>query len=302
MATVKSALLFLVFCHLHAIALADCFWFDGLSRNDTNYAPCYQKSCCRSTDKCRTDGLCVGGNDTLWRESCSDSNWNDPSCPKLCVDGTGRLTALASYLKMMRTKSLTRGADENGQLRNSSDQMVTQCPGTDPSYCCGRGDNATTCCNEGKGLFILPNGTVSDKKPSSAGVVTTVTQGPGPTDTGNPKSTANASSSNTGAIVGGAVGGVAVVALLACGTWLFLRKRRSEKLNRQPLTSATSEMRAGELPADDSKREELDSRMWNEAAAGPATETPVELYGRRWIEGESGPQSPQEIDSAPVRR
>ena len=301
MGRTKSALLLLAFCHLHAIALADCFWFNGLSRNDTNYAPCYLSSCCRGSDTCRTDGLCVGGNGTLWRESCSDSNWNDPSCPKLCVDGTGRLAALASYLKMMRTKTLTHGADQSGQLRNSSDQLVTQCP--DTSFCCGQGDNATTCCNEGKGQFILSNGTVSDKKPSSAGVVTTVTQGSGPTDTTHPKSTANASSSNTGAIAGGAVGGVAVVAFVACGTWLFLRKRTSEKLRRQLLTSVTSEKQVEELPAEGgtSTREELDSIAWNEAA-GPATEAPVELCGRQWIEADSGPQSPQEMDGAPLRR
>lgn len=201
----------------------------------------------------------------------------------------------------MRMKTLTHDADQSGQLRNSSDQIVTQCP--DTSFCCGQGDDATTCCNEGKGQFILTNGTVSDKKPSSANVVTTVTQGTGPTDTSNPKSGANASSNNTGAIAGGAVGGVAAVAFIACGTWLFLKKSRGARLKRQLLTSVTSRKQVEELPADGgtSIREESDSSMWNEAV-GPAREAPVELDGRRWVEAESGPRSPQEMDSAPVRR
>ena len=299
MASAKWALLSVVFCHLNAIAQADCFWFNGFSRNDTNYAPCYLSSCCRSSDICRTDGLCVGGNGTLWRESCSDSNWQDASCPKLCVDGTGESIALTSHLKTMRMKTLTPSADQSGQFRNSSDQIVTQCP--DTSFCCGQGDNATTCCNEGKGQFILSNGTVSDQKPSSTNVVTTITQGPGPTDNANPDSSANASSKNTGAIVGGAIGGVAFVAFVACGTWLFLRKRRSAKLERQLLTSVASQKQVEDLPADGGTgmRAELDNGIWNEAA-GPATETPVELPGRQWIE--AGSLSPQEMDGTPVRR
>ncbi|CAF9909783.1 MAG: hypothetical protein HETSPECPRED_009519 [Heterodermia speciosa] len=203
----------------------------------------------------------------------------------------------------MRLKTLTHGADQSGQLRNSSDQIVTQC--ADTSFCCGQGDNATTCCNEGKGLFILPNGTVSDRQPSSTVFVTTIAQEPGPTDTTKPKPNANASSNNTGAIAGGAIGGAAVVAFIACGTWLCLRKRRSAKLKSQLLTPVTPEEQTEEIPADGgtSIRAELDSRMWNEAAAGPATtETPVDLYGRQWIEADSGARSPQEMDSAPVRR
>ncbi|KAL8792477.1 MAG: hypothetical protein Q9195_004933 [Heterodermia aff. obscurata] len=186
--------------------------------------------------------------------------------------------------------------NESGQSRNSSDQIVTQCP--DNSLCCGQGDNATACCNEGKGQFILSNRTVSNQSPSSAVVVTTVTQGPGPTDTANPK----ASSSNTGAIAGGAVGGVAVVAFIACGTWLFLKKRRSAKLKRQLLTSVTSEKheQVEELPADDGTniRGNPGGGTWNEAA-GPAIETPVELNGREWVEAGSGARSPQEMDSTP---
>ena len=200
----------------------------------------------------------------------------------------------------MRMKTLTHDADQSGQLRNSSDQIVTQCP--DTSFCCGQGDDATTCCNEGKGQFILSNGTVSDTEPSSVNVVTTVTQGTGPTDSSNPKSGASSSSNNTGAIAGGAVGGVAAVAFIACGAWLFLRKRRSAKLQRQLLTSATSEKQFEELPADGgTSMRESDGSMWNEAA-GPARQAPVELDGRRWVEAESGPRSPQEMDSAPVRR
>ena len=74
-------------------------------------------------------------------------------------------------------------------------------------------------------------------------------------------------------------------------------------MKRQLLTSVTSEKHVGELPADGgtSIREELDGRVLNEAA-GPATETPVELPGRQSYEVESGSRSPQEIDSAPVGR
>jgi hypothetical protein len=61
------------------------------------YSPCNGISgmCCalgrtiNNINECLGNGLCYQENNgELWRESCTDPTWRDPSCLKLCLDGS----------------------------------------------------------------------------------------------------------------------------------------------------------------------------------------------------------------------
>ncbi|KAL8682646.1 MAG: hypothetical protein Q9186_001333 [Xanthomendoza sp. 1 TL-2023] len=54
--------------------------------------------------------------------------------------------------------------DQFGNQRIAGDQRVTQCQ--DGSFCCGKGSEASTCCTQRRGMFVV-NGTTTSQKPSS---------------------------------------------------------------------------------------------------------------------------------------
>ena len=162
---------------------------------------------------------------------------------------------------------------------------VSQCP--DQSWCCQGGPNnlnATTCCAQGKGSWIV-NGKVTNVKPNSSStssstsstspstsstssfssssssatngpVQTGSTQPPSNiaavatgTQTSTPKATAVASTtgggSNTGAIAGGVVGGVAALLLFAGVIWFLLRRRNRDTQPQVHPTGMTQEPQSG---------------------------------------------------------
>jgi hypothetical protein len=62
------------------------------------YSPCNGVSgmCCAlgraaNINECLGNGLCYQTNTGwIWRESCTDPTWQDPSCLKLCTDGSNK--------------------------------------------------------------------------------------------------------------------------------------------------------------------------------------------------------------------
>ena len=60
--------------------------------------------------------------------------------------------------------------DQYGNLRNANGQRVTQC--LDGSFCCGKGPEASQCCNLGRGI-VLANSTTIPMESSSSALVGT---------------------------------------------------------------------------------------------------------------------------------
>lgn len=197
--------------------------------------------------------------------------------------------------------------------------ILTSCP--DGSFCCGF--NNTACCNAGQGTLLdargqvlLSNGQVStipgavystsstSTSSLTASIQSTTTSATlaSPTvltsSTTTPDDTIEGSSTPIGAIVGGAIGGVALLLLVMILILLILRrgKRRNQEY-KQPQAygdprlggSATREM-ASELNVDGTSNE----RYYNQG---------------RWLYGgyqpfaaPDYPQYPQEADSKPTSR
>ncbi|PMD18304.1 hypothetical protein NA56DRAFT_751593 [Hyaloscypha hepaticicola] len=206
---------------------------NGNSTGTPLYQPCLPgdsaSMCCRvdASDQCRSDGLCFDGTN-LWRESCTDPTWASPSCIKLCVNGM----------------------DEAGASMDTNDEHVTQC--SDGSFCCGIEAGAKACCANNEGVWIV-NGTTTNVNPSSATtsgatitksiIVNPTSQAPvTATGTGSPSG-----SNHTGAIVGGVVGGLAVLFIIAAAAW-FSRRWRAARRDLSLGPSTEKSFPAQEMP------------------------------------------------------
>jgi hypothetical protein len=78
-----------------ALAFTQCYYPDGAIPQDYVWEPCTgntYSSCCvpGEGDVCQPDGLCYyPQTGYLYRGTCTDRTWNDPSCNSdICVDGT----------------------------------------------------------------------------------------------------------------------------------------------------------------------------------------------------------------------
>ncbi|KAL9028337.1 MAG: hypothetical protein Q9180_007182 [Flavoplaca navasiana] len=152
---------------------------------------------------------------------------------------------------------------------------LTAC--ADGSYCCGTDDALNdACCRVHGGLFVKNGRVVSSSassSPTSPSVVIS-RQSSSPTTSARTlpepmAPTPNQPSSNTGPIVGGVVGGIAGVTVLALAFWYFILRRKSTRLQDQPPPRKHHEELQGEqqgvwqepneVSADDI-RGELDAR------------------------------------------
>lgn len=98
----------------------------------------------------------------------------------------------------------------------------------DGSYCCDADDRQTAaCCGAHNGFFVQNGRVTSSPALNSSNPATSISTVPG-------TPTPNQPSSNTGAIVGGVVGGIAVITVLALAFWYFVLRRKATRSQDQP--------------------------------------------------------------------
>ncbi|KAL8784137.1 MAG: hypothetical protein Q9195_009161 [Heterodermia aff. obscurata] len=258
---------------LFSTATAACYYQNGTDVTKFNpanksYQPCnvtaQASMCCRINldagspkDHCRPDGLCDSPNhEFLWRESCSDPTWKSPHCQKLCLNYDG--------------------PSPWGFSVAGIDVELTACD--DGSLCCGIGTNGSTCCTEGKGVWIVngkettvnPNKTASASAsaiPASTSATSTTSATPGPSIATESSEASISSKSHTGAIAGGVIGGVVGLGLIAGAMYWLFRPRRTGDME-----SSTSKRRgfATELDsgAEKTQRHEMPNMQFPYEADG----------------------------------
>jgi hypothetical protein len=131
-----------------------------------------------------------------------------------------------------------------GNVTNLTDMQVKQCD--NGSYCCGTDNQAvnataTRCCQEGNGFF-LHDGTITQANGTASTSQATPTTLPetsanGTSSTTSPTATATPvppKKSDIGAIVGGTIGGLAALSILAAIIVLSLRRSRRRKQQETP--------------------------------------------------------------------
>ena len=166
----------------------------------------------------------------------------------------------------------SKGEDPFGNPYNATSGIpLTTC--ADGSFCCGVNwtisaldDGTSDCCSRKGGLF-LQDGKVTSAIPSASAARATSATTANPAQSNVPSSsnlaptaTPAPKSTNTGAIVGGVVGGVAAVAILSLAFWYFMIRRKSRntiQAQSQPLSQVQG-------PYDMGKQQ-----MWQEPSEAP---------------------------------
>jgi len=132
------------------------------------------------------------------------------------------------------------GLDPWGGSVKGNNVDVTQCD--DGSFCCGVGTNGSTCCTEGRGVW-MKNGKETKVNPSitfSATTSPSATSAAPAAQTSKPVAVSH--HSNAGAIAGGGVGGVIALILLLGLLYWIMRRRHSGVVSKPGETHAVSDM------------------------------------------------------------
>ncbi|KAL2156840.1 hypothetical protein VTH06DRAFT_4076 [Thermothelomyces fergusii] len=245
MASVVSTrvlVLSLALCCLSRGGRAACYYPSGLQApNDT---PCRDdtphSTCCGQGYACLSNGICQATGEELQkpgatefvRGSCTDKQWRSSSCPLFCI--TEDYDYLDGGMGMMKCENTS---DDmyfciNGQESSCEDQYnVLYFPGT-PSVITTIGVAPSTTSSSSSSSSSSPTtDTVSPSTSQDSSTATSPGAG-GPTgsqtppgdDDGDDDDDSSSSSTNVGAIVGGVIGGVAIVALTGAGGWVLAKK------------------------------------------------------------------------------
>jgi uncharacterized protein HemX len=176
------------------------------------------------------------------------------------------------------------------------DVQLTQCNAEIDIYCCGVNVTQSTCCGNGfrilDGLAMPVNATATTSTSTSSATATTSTSTSSATATATSPATSSATPihhSNTGAIVGGVVGGIAAIAIIGGALWFLFSRRRRQQAGSQHRTKTS---RASELDtvtaaksaheAKGFQRTEVDGQMVASELEGSNEQAKVrELEGSR---------------------
>ncbi|KAI4222344.1 MAG: hypothetical protein LQ349_007648 [Xanthoria aureola] len=282
-------------------AITNCYYPNGTDRNEgfrrDTYFPInpgddFSMCCSHLGDKPRSDGLCANADGSvIWRESCTDRTWSSPKCIKLCAGASPD----------------TNNSPGTGRQMDN-DEQVTPC--SDGSYCCGDLSLGSSCCNQGRGVF-LKDGTTQAARPTSTPASSPSSQSPSasPTTTGFLTGTTTKAASSTtlvtspprssingGAIAGIVVGALAGILLLLVAVWfLCFRRRKANNAARNDMAQ-----RPEQTPSSD---------VWGRSYGDGIKAEPQEAQGSytgeyKGSELQAGPVSwtagRSELDTQPV--
>lgn len=206
--------------------------------------------CCGKGDTCRSDGLC----NSVWyrgvfRNGCTDPTWKSPSCVKLCTSGSLSTSVWNGDTRDLNNTGLPVTLCDDGSYCCGDDETAAACcafklgvfiqNGTAiPHYAVPASaisipistvivttaesysiSVTTTLFSEASSSPSSPATTLSISAPSP---LSAAQNGNGLSTNPTGSSSATKSRGPTGTIMGGAIGGVAVVLVLVFGNWRHL--------------------------------------------------------------------------------
>ncbi|KAH9881941.1 hypothetical protein J1614_001112 [Plenodomus biglobosus] len=227
--------IFTLFITLIAPTIAQqCYGLDG-SALDSSYAPCNPSAkhsgCCAtkrtngSPDICLDSGLCMATSNEqlgmIWQAGCTDETGRDVACPKMCPDVTNNFNGL-SPVAAWQVQTCDYG-----------------------KYCCRAAGDRKSCCSnssapkirtDSMGVLLLEattGATTSNAKEPTQAFATAVSTGTQFEASAAPIRDSCKKERQKVAIVGGTIGGLFVVTILASvGVmfWMYKRERRQRRL------------------------------------------------------------------------
>ncbi|KAH7133314.1 hypothetical protein B0J13DRAFT_98179 [Dactylonectria estremocensis] len=190
---------------LVGLTTAACYYSDGV-QTSTSYFTCGSSitewnTCCFNGETCLENGLCQETTGAIYRGPCDNANWE--GCYQVCVDPD------ASY--------------------NYVDECSTG------NYCCLESISGSCCSNSTAEKFTVadsPDSTASASA-SVSGTATLSSTAGTVTITASRSASASSKPDNdgppVGAIAGGVVGGVVLLAVIGGLIWFLLRKKKNPK-------------------------------------------------------------------------
>ncbi|KXX77126.1 hypothetical protein MMYC01_205230 [Madurella mycetomatis] len=218
-------------------AEAACYYPSG--RIAPNDIPCRDDTphatCCGQGYACLSNGICQATGEELQapdasefvRGACTDREWRSSSCPLFCIeedvdflDGGNGIFKCGNTTEDLYFCINTRTVEETGICEERRNVLFF--PGT-PSAITTIGvaphttsSSTSTTVSSSSSTSEAVSSTLPDSSDSTRGPETQVPAG----DADEPTS-----SSNLGAIIGGVIGGIAVIALAVVGGWFLARRR-----------------------------------------------------------------------------
>ncbi|KAF2736896.1 hypothetical protein EJ04DRAFT_550905 [Polyplosphaeria fusca] len=202
-----------------------CYLPNGETNRDV---PCNASApaspCCSSTSACLSNGLCIIDADddsgiSYSRGTCTDRSWSSPLCPQMCQLNQDTPTNSSAYdFRAGGVQVWECGAE--GYAR-------------DAEYCCESAGESTRCCSTTTALLTLASASVGAFTGSAIPTTTsfsstTQTQSQDSASRTSAAATSGTSAQNSGdggddkgPIIGGVVGGVAALAVVVCGVFLW---------------------------------------------------------------------------------
>lgn len=161
-----------------------------------------------------------------------------------------------------------------------TDVDVTQCD--DGSFCCGAATNGSSCCAEGRGVFMV-DGKESRVNPNKTSTTPTT---PSATAAHSTPSTTASHHADAEVIAGGVVGGVAALSLLIGLLYWFVRRRRRN-------SAASPSTKMGEWSPEPTIHQER-----NLVAELPPDDRPIEADSYPRVEMDGGARQEWKLEHA----
>ncbi|CZR67790.1 uncharacterized protein PAC_17689 [Phialocephala subalpina] len=220
-------------------------WVDGSVAG--NYVPCSPNGdgdCCSSGDFCTSLGYCISNSKGYhYRGACTDDSWGNPSCPDYCLANTNSGNSSAVNLIACNAASSSGSwccAYNGSCCSNSTNTYV-------PSFGTIFAEPGTSSTSSGSSTASTSSASSTSSSSSASIASTSATTTPTSSAAAKGTMTGNESKSNTGTVVGAAVGiplGLAAIA----GLLLFWKERNKRKHLEQEIPEKNINPFAGFSP------------------------------------------------------
>ncbi|KAI1269832.1 hypothetical protein F5Y18DRAFT_371754 [Xylariaceae sp. FL1019] len=261
---ISSSITAFVLLFLFRLAESICYYPDGtVAPQDT---PCdddsSESTCCGQGYACLSNHICQAtgeerhknGATEFVRGSCTDKNWRSGSCPAFCVNPEAPSFDLtAGGMGMAKCANITE--DIYYCINQNTDHVdcekkvnVVTFQGTPTALTTiGARTSANTFTSDHTSTYETTDSSTAALRSTTASFTSAYLSGLPITTSSDPAATLPATQSSnsttkTGEIVGGVIGGLGVISITMTSLWLYARKKKQATGQERPIVELSTEL------------------------------------------------------------